>query len=52
MPDTTQMEDILKGFPNVIDFHKFKLNSNNLDMIKDDFKSQLKILYISTIPCF
>ena len=21
MPDTTQMEDILKGFPNVMDFH-------------------------------
>ena len=36
MPDTTQMEDILQGFSNVMDFHQFKLNSKNLDMIKDD----------------
>ena len=32
MPDTTQMEAILKGFPNVMDFHWFKLNSKNLNM--------------------
>ena len=51
MPDTTQMEDILKGFPNVMNFYKFKLNSKNLDMIKDDFKSHLKILHRSTTPC-
>ena len=51
MPDTTQMEDILKGFLNVMDFHKFELNSKNLDMIKDDFKSHLKILHRSTTPC-
>ena len=47
MPETTQMEDILKGFPNVMDFHEFKLNSKKLDIIKDDFKSYLKILHRS-----
>ena len=51
MPDMTQMEDILKGFLNVMDFHKFELNSKNLDMIKDDLKSHLKILHRSTTPC-
>ena len=34
MPDTTQMEAILKGFPNVMDFYQFKINSKNLDVIK------------------
>ena len=43
MADMTQMEDILKGFPKVMDFYKFKLNQKNLDMIKDDFKSHLQI---------
>ena len=47
MPDTTQMKAILKGFPNVMDFHEFKLNSKKLDIIKDDFKSYLKILHRS-----
>ena len=52
MPDTTQMEAILKGFPNVMDFYQFKVHSKNLDMIKDNFKSHLKILHQLTTPNF
>ena len=52
MPDTTQMEAILKGFPNVTDFYQFKVHSKNLDMIKDNFKSHLKILHQLTTPNF
>ena len=43
MPDTTQMEAILKGFLSVMDFYQFKVNSKNLDMIKVNFKSHLKV---------
>ena len=39
MPDTTQMEAILSGFPNVMDFYQFKVNSKNQDMSKVNFKS-------------
>ena len=39
MPDTTQMEAILKGFLNVMEFYLFNSNSRNLDMIKDNFES-------------
>ena len=52
MPDTTQMEFILKGFPDVIDFNWLKDNLKNLDMVKDNFKSHLKILNLLTIPSF
>ena len=52
MPDTTQMEAILKGFPNVMDFYQFKVNSKNLDMSKVNFKSHLKILHQLTTPNF
>ena len=52
MPDTTQMEAILKGFPNVMDFYQFKVNSKNLDMSKVNFKSHLKILHQLTTPSF
>ena len=52
MPDTTQMEAIFKGFPNVMDFYQFKVHSKNLDMIKDNFKSYLEILHKLTIRSF
>ena len=52
MPDTTQMEAILMGFPNVMDFYQFKVNSKNLDMSKVNFKSHLKILHQLTTPSF
>ena len=52
MPDTTQMKAILKGFSNVMDFYKFKVNSKNLDMIKVNFKSHLKIVHQLTTPSF
>ena len=52
MPDTTQIEAILKGFPNVTDFHWFNVNSKNLDMIKDNFKGHLKILHQLATPGF
>ena len=52
MPDTTQIEAILKGFPNVTDFHWFNVNSKNLDMIKDNFESHLEILHQLAIPSF
>ena len=52
MPDTTQMEAILMGFLNVMDFHQFKVNSKNLDMSKVNFKSHLKILHQLTTPSF
>ena len=52
MPDTTQMEAILKGFPNVMDFDQFKVNSKNINRIKVSFKSHLKILHQLTTSCF
>ena len=52
MPDTTQMEAILMGFSNVMDFYQFKVNSKNLDMSKVNFKSHLKILHQLTTPSF
>ena len=52
MPDTTQMEAILKDFPNVMDFYQFKVNSKNLDVIKVDFKSHFKVLRQLTTPNF
>ena len=52
MPDTTQMEAILKGFSSVMDFYQFKVNSKNLDMIKVNFKSHLKVLHQLTTPSF
>ena len=48
----TQMEAILKGFPNVMDFDQFKANSKNLDRIKVSLKSHLKILHQLTTSCF
>ena len=38
MPVTTQMEAILKGFPNVMDLYLFKVNLKNLDMIEVNLK--------------
>ena len=52
MPDMTQMEVILKGLPDVMDFNWLNDNSKNLEMIKDNFKSHLKILHLLTIPSF
>ena len=40
------------GFPNVMDFYQFKVNSKNLDMSKVNFKSHLKILHQLTTPSF
>ena len=39
MPDGTQMENIFKGFPTIMNSHQLQLNSKNLDMVKDNFKS-------------
>ena len=52
MWDTIQMEATLKGFPNVMVLHQFNVNSKNLDMIKDNFKCNLKILRLLTTPSF
>ena len=52
MTDTTQMEAILKGFPNVMDIFWFKVNSKRQDTIKVNFKSHLKILHQLTTPSF
>ena len=52
MPDTTQMEAILKGFPNVMGFHLFNVNSKSLNMNKNNFKGHLKILHLLATPSF